>query len=318
VRNLGGGKAAIIAMHSGKAIDIRSGVFDDGRQLQQCQAVENHPNQTWIVTYTDGDTVRITTPLGDGTWAIGAQDFSAAPGTAAVLQQKANGNTNQAQIQRFVVEKIEIPLGYGTYERLDGIDVSSWQPANIGELVKYDFMIVKSTQGTWYENPNFSQQANSAFWSGRKLGVYHFADEGTDAKAEAKYFVSHVQGYIGKAILILDYEAGALNNGREWVRTFMREVKRLTGVTCGLYCSTYFIQSQRLDELCKDEGALLWNANYRYPSKIFHDYDQTITPGVPCNIYQYASTGRLPGYDKNLDLNVFYGTREDWDWFATH
>ena len=29
-------------------------------------------------------------------------------------------------------------------------------------------------------------------------------------------------------------------------------------------------------------------------------------------IFQYASTGRIPGYAGNLDLNLFYGTKDDW------
>ena len=29
-------------------------------------------------------------------------------------------------------------------------------------------------------------------------------------------------------------------------------------------------------------------------------------------IYQYTSMGRIGGYSKNLDLNLFYGTAEDW------
>ena len=318
VRNLGDGSASVIAMHSGYALDVPQGIYYDGRQLAQLPANQGSSSQGWHLTHTDGDTVRISTALGDGTWAISAQNSLAQSGVAAVLSPPTNGNTPAALGQRFLVQKLEQPLGYGTYERLNGIDVSSWQPANIGDLVSYDFMIVKATQGTWYTNPNFSQQANSAFWSGKKLGVYHFAEYGTSPQAEAQFFVSHVQGYLGNAILILDYEAESLNNGREWVRAFMREVKRLTGITCGLYCSTSYINAQNLSGLCKEEGALLWNANYWFSYQPFYAYDQNITPGVPCEIYQYTSSGRLPGYDGNLDLNVFYGTRSDWDWYATH
>ncbi|MDR2109037.1 MAG: cell wall-binding repeat-containing protein [Coriobacteriales bacterium] len=210
----------------------------------------------------------------------------------------------------------ERPLGYGNASRLNGIDVSSWQPANIGYLVDYDFMIAKSTQGTWYTNPYFSQQADSALARGKKLGIYHFADPATDPVAEARYFVDHIRSYIGSAIPFLDYEAGALNNGREWVRSFLREFKSLTSVNCGLYCSSYYIRLQSLDSLCLEEETLLWNANYWFDHQPFYAYDQSITPGVECDIYQYTSSGHLPGYDSALDLNVFYGTTVDWDWYT--
>jgi putative cell wall-binding protein/GH25 family lysozyme M1 (1,4-beta-N-acetylmuramidase) len=314
----------LIAMVSGKAWDIPLSNAYSGAIVQQYRP-NSTTAQAFRLEYAYGGYVRFVSLLADRAFAISVDadaptsaSGQVAAGAAIVLADKVIDDSPQARAQLFKPTKIDRPVGYGNYQRLNGIDVSSWQPANIGDLVDYDFMIAKSTQGTWYSNPNFHQQANSALWRGKKLGIYHYADGGTDPQAEASYFVNHIQGYIGNAILILDYEGEALDNGREWVRSFMREVKRLTGVTCGLYCSSYYIRAQNLNGLCREEGALLWNANYRYNYEPFYAYDQNITPGVECEIYQYTSSGRLPGYDKNLDLNVFYGTPADWDWYATH
>ena len=46
---------------------------------------------------------------------------------------------------------------------------------------------------------------------GKKLGVYHFAGK-NGASQEAEYFVNNIKGYIGKALLALDWEgSGAVS-----------------------------------------------------------------------------------------------------------
>lgn len=319
VRNFMDGSAMIIAMGSGMAIDVNKGIIGFGSSAIQYTADQSNSNQRWIIEFENDGSISFVSVLQGARAAItvvdnnGTYAFAATNGSNCAVLDK-NGYAAQA----FIPQRIDVPLGFGSYERLDGIDVSGWQPANIGELVSYDFMIVKSTQGTWFTNSLYTQQANSALWRGKKLGFYHFAEDGTDAKEEARHFVSKIEGYVGNALLFLDYEADALQNGREWVRTFMREVKRLTGVSCGVYCAAYEADVQDIPELCREEGAIYWTANYRYGYTRLDGYSQDITPMLPANIYQYTSTGYLPGYDKPLDFNVFYGTVADWDYFAKH
>ena len=195
---------------------------------------------------------------------------------------------------------------------MNGIDVSKWQPANITDLVDYDFAIIKATEGTGYVSPNCDSQYQRAKARGKLLSVYHFASGG-DAVAEANYFVQNVLGYIGEAILVLDYEASATNRGREWVRTFLRTVYDLTKVNVVLYASRSVVDSQNLKALCDEENCGLWLAAYPHTNPTGY-YEPDNQRGEI--IRQYSSTGRLNGYNGNLDLDYAWLNADQWRAYA--
>jgi GH25 family lysozyme M1 (1,4-beta-N-acetylmuramidase) len=217
---------------------------------------------------------------------------------------------------------------------LNGVDVSRYQPSNIASLVNYDFMIVKATQratsgskvyneykvGGSY-NQIFKTQAADVLARGKKLGAYHYADNKSSATTQAKFFVAAVKdaGLVGKAMLVLDYEDSGLlakstASEQSWIKGFCNKVYSLTGKRCVVYCSQKHAADIGLPSLCSSLKTLYWCARYRTTGKI-SGYDQSYDPGISCSIYQYTSNGYLPGYGKALDLDVFYGTRDDWaDW----
>ena len=205
-----------------------------------------------------------------------------------------------------------------TAKKLYGIDVSSNQPANIVNLVPNDFAIVKMSgnpQGyDWdYVNPYAKQQAADAMRKHGRLGLYHFT-WGKSANTEADFFVEQVRnlGYIGKAVLVIDYEAQAVELGRNWVKRFADRILDRTGVKPVIYASGSVIVAQNLMAL----GYPIWCANY---ARGYDRIDGYSTSG--CKIYggceksvlwQYTSQGYLKGYDAPLDCNVFFGTSSDW------
>lgn len=201
---------------------------------------------------------------------------------------------------------------------LNGIDVSSNQPENICDLVAYDFAIVKATGNPksmkWdYKNPYMKKQVDTALKKTGLAGLYHFT-WGKDANTEADLFTSHVKDYIGKVMLVIDYEDKATDNGREWLRAFIRRVKKNTGVNPVIYASSSVISSQRLIELCAEENCGIWSANYYAGYKSINGYDYS---GLKMDIkqsmiWQYTSTGYLSGYNSPLDLDVFYGDSDAW------
>lgn len=195
---------------------------------------------------------------------------------------------------------------------MNGIDISKWQPANITDLVDYDFAIIKATEGTGYVSPACDAQYQRAKARGKLLGVYHFASGG-DAAAEANYFVQNTLGYIGEAVLVLDYEASAINRGREWVRTWLRKVYELTKVHPVLYASRSVIDSQNLKALCDEENCGLWLAAYPHTNPTGY-YEPTNDRGEI--IKQYSSTGRLNGYNGNLDLDYAWLNADQWRAYA--
>lgn len=198
---------------------------------------------------------------------------------------------------------------------MNGIDISSWQTGINLDLVPCDFVICKATQGVGYVNPDCDRAYQQAKKAGKCLGVYHYAS-GNDAVAEAEFFLKNIQGYIGEAILVLDWESAQnANFGKcdfTWCKTWLDYVTAKTGVKPMLYISASIIP--RFNGI-GDYG--LWVA--QYPNYTPTGYQETPwnEGAYTCAIRQYSSTGRLNGYGGNLDLNKFYGDREAWMKYAT-
>lgn len=194
---------------------------------------------------------------------------------------------------------------------MNGIDISHWQDGIDLEKVPCDFVIMKATEGVWMIDnccDKFYRQAKSM---GRLLGVYHYADGG-DYKAEADFFLKKVSAYIGEAVLVLDWEGDGnklFNTGKdkEWVKNWCDYVYKKSGVKPIVYTSKAFMP------LIKGIGDYeLWIAQYADTSTTGYQVKPWNEGAYDCIMRQYSSTGRLPGYLGNLDLNKFYGDKEKW------
>ena len=203
--------------------------------------------------------------------------------------------------------------------KLYGIDVSSNQSASITADVKNDFAIVKMSgnpQGySWnYVNPYAKSQIDAAYKRHGCVGLYHFTYGLDDATKEADFFVSKVKeiGYLGKAMLVIDYEAQAVDLGRDWVGRLAKRIKAKAGYSPVIYASGSVIVSQDLFSL----GYPIWGANYSKGYSAVNGRDSsgcTIYSGCDKSIlWQFTSQGYLSGYDGPLDCNVFFGSKEDW------
>lgn len=201
---------------------------------------------------------------------------------------------------------------------LNGIDIASWQSGiNVGASgIAADFVIIKATGGTGYVNPDCDRAFQQAIASGKKVAVYHYAHElgyqGT-AQQEAEFFLKNVQGYIGKAILVLDWESD--NKGDvAWAKAWLDHVQSKTGVNPLFYTYTAVLNSYNFSSIANADYGL-WVANYG--SDAPQGYSQPNPPASPywksTVMYQYTSNGRLNGWSGRLDLNVFYGDKKAWD-----
>jgi GH25 family lysozyme M1 (1,4-beta-N-acetylmuramidase) len=310
------GSYRIIPLGSSKPLEVRDGFIDSangqGAVQQWTWRTTDAVRQNWRVEYVDNGQYRMLSRVGDGNSCLTVRDGAAMEGTEVLAARQSDGSN--AQLFRFTGF---VSVGSYVNAPLDGIDVSSWQPVDIGDRVNYDFMIVKATGGATYTNPYYTTQANSALARGKKLGFYHYAqDDGgqNSATAEAWHFVNSVRAYVGRATLFLDYEEDLPGDDRVWITTFCNEVYRLTGVKCGIYTSGSWAQNN-INGLWDDLGVPLWQANYPY-NRDHLSYTHEYTPMVPCDIHQYTSRGRLFGYNGYLDLNVSFGSTAAWDYWA--
>lgn len=193
---------------------------------------------------------------------------------------------------------------------MNGIDISAWQRGINLSNVPLDFVIVKATEGTKYINGVCDSHCEDAIRLSKCFGVYHYANGG-DYKKEADFFLEKIKKYVGKALLVLDWESQ--NNSqfgktdREWVKNWCDYVYAQTGVKPIIYVSKSFMTT--LDGL----GYEFWIAQYANNKPTGYQDHPWNEGAYPCLIRQYASTGRLTGYSGDLDLNKFYGTAEDWN-----
>lgn len=199
---------------------------------------------------------------------------------------------------------------------LDGIDISGWQEGIDLAAVSADFVIVKATQGTTFISDLTHPFMSSAMSLGKKVGIYHFAD-GSDVQAEAAWFLQNTKQYIGQAIPVLDFEGGALAEGADWALEWLQAVEKAWGVKPLLYLSGSESAKEQYRKIA-DAGFPLWRAAYGPNDPGGYELaplDPTINRGVwpVVTMRQYLSTGRLPGWAGNLDLNIFYGVESDWD-----
>ncbi|HHL0973944.1 TPA: GH25 family lysozyme [Bacillus cereus] len=120
---------------------------------------------------------------------------------------------------------------------MNGIDISNWQADLDVTKVQADFAIIKATEGTGYINPSMSRHIQQAKNAGKLIGLYHFMNT-TNAVAQADFFIKNVQAYLKEAILVLDFEADAIDaHGVAGAKAFLDRVKEKTGVAALIYMS---------------------------------------------------------------------------------
>lgn len=211
---------------------------------------------------------------------------------------------------------------------LRGPDLSHYKAdVNVGAIAA-DFIITKATGGTGYVDDACDNIVQAAIASGKKFGVYHYFSDGFnggDPIAEANWFVDNCLGYIGKGILVLDWERGGnpFVNDTGMALRWLQHVEARTGVKPLIYMSGSLVTSLNWSAVIAN-GNGLWVASWPYNNNVVANYnmDPALDPNpnwdgnVNDVLWQFTSTGRLDGYGGNLDCNFFYGTREAWDAYA--
>ena len=168
----------------------------------------------------------------------------------------------------------------------------------------YSFVILRAGYGRYDSQKDilFEAYYKAAKAAGLAVGAYWYSHalnkEG--ARLEAQTFMNTVRGKIFELPLFLDMEEPdqfALGKGAvsAMIRAFLTELKA-AGKRPGLYMSSYFINNYVEDDIHK--AYPLWVADYTgslgYSGK------------GEVSIWQYSSTGRIDGYNNNLDVNVMY------------
>ena len=201
---------------------------------------------------------------------------------------------------------------------LKGIDISNYQRGIDLSKVECDFVIMKATEGKSLVDKSCDTFFQQALKLGKKLGVYHFANNSDNsAEVEANFFIENTKGYIDKAIPILDWEDNVTNNV-PWALEWLQRVEKAYGCKPMIYMSKSVANKHDWSKVANGDYGL-WVAQYRDYNPDYN-YDMSKAGNEPSAKYwkniamwQWTSSGRLDGYNGNLDCNIFYGDEAAWD-----
>ena len=123
--------------------------------------------------------------------------------------------------------------------------------------------------------------------------------------------------YIGKIVLALDWEADAVKLGTAWAKRWLDYIYKETGIRAFIYMSKGVASSPAWAEVAKNHP--LWMAQYANYEKQY-GYNADPWGAKTCGkwgnniaIRQYTSQGYLDGWKKNLDLDLAYIDKAEWE-----
>ena len=201
---------------------------------------------------------------------------------------------------------------------LKGIDISNYQRGLDLAQIDCDFVIIKATEGKSHVDPLCDTFFQQALKLGKKLGVYHFANNSDNtAQQEADWFINNTKGYIGKAIPVLDWEDN-ITSDVDWALEWLQRVEKAYGCKPMIYMSESVVNRHDWSKVVAGNYGL-WVAKYR-DNNPDYNYNMSNAGSKPSVKYwngyamwQWTSTGRLDGWNGNLDCNEFYGDAAAWD-----
>lgn len=127
--------------------------------------------------------------------------------------------------------------------------------------------------------------------------------------AEAQYFINNIKNYVGQGMLVIDWE-GYQNlawGNTNWVRQFVDEVHRLTGVWCVIY-----VQESALNQVanCAKDCAV-WVAKY-----VSMNWNSWTVPNMSVSSGAFGSIAGWQYTGGDMDRSIWYLDANAWDKFA--
>ena len=204
-----------------------------------------------------------------------------------------------------------------------GIDVSYHNGNLDWSVIKsagVDFAILRAAyrgygdEGTLVKDSKFAEYIRGAQSYGIPVGAYIYSQAVTTKEAvqEANYILNIVKNYSLDLPIVFDYEFSPSSEGRTnlaWAEGELNKTK-MTNITLAfcntiksagydvmVYANKTFLNKNIDHEVIEDAGYEIWLAHYTKSTDYTGDY----------RIWQYTSTGRIPGIaDKVFDCNFMY------------
>ena len=186
---------------------------------------------------------------------------------------------------------------------MNGIDISVYQSGiNFKALDKNIlYCYIKATEGVSYVDKAFQEHLNNIKQTNIKYGFYHYFSEKSDPSEQAKDFYNAIRGTGYSLIPVLDIESNVAKRSRSAVTDralqFLRKFKELSNIDCIVYTYTSFANSYLDNRLSSYK---CWIADYNKSQTVKANNVWSNFVG-----HQYSGSGRIEGYNGQIDLNNF-------------
>lgn len=188
-----------------------------------------------------------------------------------------------------------------------GIDLSHWNYPIDYTLISenIEFIFLKITEGTTIRDRLFELHYQQFSKTDLAIGAYHFFNFGVNGLEQARHFSNSVSGRSLQLPLVVDVEQTGNPVVPDYLvidelNAFKNKINELTG-----HIPMIYTNGDGFNRFIKNnfEDQLIWLAGNNI------DRVNTINP----TFWQFNQQGKIQGSKGDVDLNVFRGTKEDWE-----
>ena len=193
-----------------------------------------------------------------------------------------------------------------------GIDVSKHNGHIDFEQVRddnYQFVFIKASEGKTYRDEAFERNYQGARDAGLMVGAYHFFRKNREGKEQADNFLNAIKGKSFDLPLVIDLEddwsKGVTIDRKTALQRVMDMINILTdkGYVVMIYTNLDGYNKYYKDMLGDHN---LWLCSFTSPD---------LLPHLPHCIQQFNHKGSVAGVKGNVDLNVYRGSKKEWERF---
>jgi glycosyl hydrolases family 25 len=189
-----------------------------------------------------------------------------------------------------------------------GVDVSShngMMNLNAAAGDGISFVWIKASEGTDFHDGNFAINYNKARHAGLRTGAYHYFRFDKDGVSQGVNFLRAVNGRKLDMGLAVDVEdaGNAVDVPVDSVVVRLQQMLEFLNL-CG-YRVTFYSNSSGYEKYLIDSfrGFPLWICSFNRENAMNPDW----------TFWQYDHHGSVSGIRGDVDLNVFRGSREEWE-----
>lgn len=190
-----------------------------------------------------------------------------------------------------------------------GIDVSKHNGEIDFDQVRdddYQFVFIKASEGKTYKDDAFDRNYQAARQAGLKVGAYHFFRKNRTGQEQAENLLGAIGGRPLDLPLVIDLEDDWGNGAAVNRETATQRVMDMIGILSQHgYQVMIYTNMDGYNKYYKDMLADhdLWLCSFTGPDLL------TMTR----RFQQFSHEGDVKGVKGDVDLNIYCGSRRDWD-----